>query len=136
MAAISKELVEKYESEGKRIIRIAPDWGVIWEDTEGMCHDFEEDGSIEICSEEDDSIVEFKINIPGFCDWLLELHEPMIAINIGEEVCFDFEWWNERGLEYAQQLREALPDKYVLFYEYAAEDLLNRWKPAVLIEKK
>lgn len=81
MAVISKELVEKYESEGKRIIRIAPDWDV-------------------------------------------------------EEVCFDFEWWNERGLEYAQQLREALPDKYVLFYEYAAEDLMNRWKPAVLIEKK
>ena len=59
----------------------------------------------------------------------------LIAINIGEDVCFDFEWWNELGLEYAQQLREALHDKYVLFYEYAAEDLINRWKPAVLVEK-
>lgn len=133
MAVVSKELVDKYESEGKRVIRIAPDWDVIWEDSKGLCYDFGEKGEFEIFSEDSDKSLIFSASLPGFASWLEELHAPMIEYAVGRKIPFDWENWNKRGLDYAYQLRKLLPENFVLFYEYAFEDELNRGKPAILI---
>lgn len=115
------------------VITIYPDFDYLYQDEEGLCDGFGEKDTIEI---DFDDIKTVKIRIEGFEDWWKEYVVATDFAATTTNPSFDYPTWNKRGLAFAKQLREQLPDNIDLWYKAPYEDAERRDQPAILIYKE
>ncbi len=73
------------------------------------------------------------VQIEGLEEWCHEMAPVIIDAAVSKTYPMDWEDFHRRGLEYARQLRKALPSKYDLWYEAPFEDKSGTIKKPILI---
>jgi hypothetical protein len=126
--------VERRQVHIKHILTISPDVDYIVTDEEGICHDFWDTDELKIYFV--DSSDEFSIKIDGFQSWLREYQNCTDFTTTETDPSFDYEAWHKRGIEFAQKLRDQLPDEIDLWYACPFEDEERRSMPEILVYKK
>jgi hypothetical protein len=126
--------VERRQVHIKHILTITPDVDFIVTDEEGICHDFWDTDELKIYFV--DSSEETSIKIDGFQSWLREYQNCTDFTTTETDPSFDYEAWHKRGIEFAQKLRDQLPDEIDLWYAYPFEDKERRNIPEILVYKK
>lgn len=126
--------VERRQVHIRHILTINPDVDYIITDEEGICHDFWDTDELKIYFV--DSSEEISIKIDGFQSWLSEFEKCTDFCVILPAPSFDYEAWHRRGIEFAQKMRDQLPDEIDLWYAYPFEDEEGREIPPILIYKK
>lgn len=115
------------------VITISPDFDYLYRDEEGMCDGFYDKDTIEIDFE---GMEKKTIKIDGFEDWWKKYVMATDFADTTTDPSFDYDAWHERGLVYAKQLREQLPDDIDLWYQAPYEDVKRRKQQAILVYKE
>lgn len=114
--------MNEIEYKGKRLVRIDPDYDVLWSDEEGVCCGVDEDDLIEIHEDFREKKLQCQVRLFGVHDWL---RRWMAAADFAEGVTnpeFDYEKWNREGYALARQLRNKLPDDFIVEYCHPFEE--------------
>lgn len=99
----------------------------IWVDYEGCLGNF----SVDSCSYgcEDDTLIldgyeDTPFVVPGIEEWCYEWNEFNVRLNGGETMPFDWTDWQLRGLDFAQKLRQIVPDDIEIIYSNWGDNIL------------
>ena len=116
----------------EHILTISPDFDVLYYDEKSCADSFYDDGKIIVDVGSNDRK---EVLIPGFEQWYNEYIEATDFVDCTTDQEFDYADWEKRGLEFAKQLREQLPDSIDLWYEPPFEDKKRKEAHAKLIYK-
>lgn len=116
----------------EHILTISPDYDVLYYDEKSRAESFYDDGKIIVEVGGNDRK---EILMPGFEEWHNEYIRATDFVECKTDTNFDYDGWEERGLKFAQMLREQLPDSIDLWYEPPFEDVRRKDMHAKLIYK-
>lgn len=107
-----RRCIHSRETIVEKILIMDPDVDCFMRDTDGLVYSYDE--LDELCGR--------TVIIPGLRKWEEEIEPIVIKSECGEQYSKDWKEYHERGLALARKVREALPQKYDLWYMAPFED--------------
>ena len=130
---IDNEEIENRQVIIRHIITISPHPNYVYKDEKNHCGNFFKAGKVIVDFNDTGKIV---VDIPGFEQWYSLFVSYINGKNCSNNNDFDYEKWEEEGLQYVKQLRKQLPDSIDLWYEPNAGNSSNREEWAKLVYKE
>lgn len=130
---INNKEVENRQVIIRHIITISPHPNYVYKDEKIHCGNFFKAGKVVVDFTDTGKIV---ADVPGFEQWYSLFISYINGKNCSNNNDFDYEKWEEEGLQYVKQLRKQLPDSIDLWYEPNAGNSSNREEWAKLVYKE
>lgn len=130
---IDNEEVEIRQVIIRHIITISPHPNYVYKDEKNHCGNFFKAGNVVVDFNDTGKIV---ADIPGFEQWYSLFVSYIDSKNCSNNNDFDYDKWEEEGLQYVKQLRNQLPDSIDIWYEPYAANSSNHNEWAKLVYKE
>lgn len=111
---IDNEEVENRQVIIRHIITVSPHPNYVYKDEKNQSGNFFNAGKVVVDFNDTGKIV---ADIPGFEHWYNLFASYMDGKNCSNNNDFDYDKWEEQGLQYVKQLRKHLPESIDLWYE-------------------
>lgn len=113
------------------ILTIDPDVDVFLSDMRGCCYGIMNNDEINYPGQEENPI-----SLSGVKEWVDEMFPIVVDASTGHPGEYQWRHFHERGIQFAQKLRELLPSKYDLWYKAPFEDKSGVIPRPILITKR